>query len=73
MNDPDEIVGVYSVGGAEHSFLKSGSSYCEVKVPNSSETLANDINNAGEIVGVFSGVTAEGGGFHGFVARPAHP
>jgi hypothetical protein len=63
-------VGYYD-GDGSHGFVLSGCGYATPDDPNAAvgSTLANGINDAGEIVGNYSDATGVG---HGFRADPLH-
>jgi probable HAF family extracellular repeat protein len=61
INDRGQIVGLF--GDFSHSFLKDGTTFTPLDVPDATLTVAGGINNGGQIVGVFSDATGD----HGFV------
>ncbi|HLJ98001.1 MAG TPA: hypothetical protein VKU02_32875, partial [Gemmataceae bacterium] len=58
------IVGQYFNGSRNLGFLLSGGSYTTLNFPGSTETEANAINNAGQIVGFYYDAA---GRLHGFL------
>jgi uncharacterized membrane protein len=70
VNDTDQITGIWTADKPLSGFFKSGSNFFDVVVPDSSNVQAQDLNNNGVVVGIFS--TAEGAtpGDHGFIGKP---
>ena len=70
INDSGIVVGWY-VGCAptctEHGFVLKKGKYLSFDYPAATQTYANGINNAGQIVGSY---TLDGQTFHGFVSSP---
>ncbi|NOT85889.1 MAG: hypothetical protein HOP02_14160, partial [Methylococcaceae bacterium] len=67
LNNTGQFVGVYyDSKGLVNSFVFDGSQYEPLISPNAKTTLANGINDSGQIVGYTTNAT----GSHGFIARP---
>jgi hypothetical protein len=66
INKGRKIVGWYSGSdGNIHAFLRTGKNYTNIDHPASDNTIASNINNAGEIIGTYYQNTS--GTVHGFV------
>lgn len=68
INDSGQIVGDY-FGGGVHGFLmndKGSFSMIDVPFPGSFNTVVRDINNRGDLVGLYTDIQ----GNHGFIASP---
>ena len=64
INGVGDIVGWYDdSSGGTHGFLRQGNTYISFDVPGARNTYASGINNAGQIVGHFSGAS----GSHSFL------
>ena len=63
MNDHGQIVGSYVAGGTRHGFLLDDGEYRTIDVPGAISTAVNDINNRGEIVGIYTDRHGKGRGF----------
>ena len=64
INDSNEVVGSYRIGIHDHGFIYHNGSYTTVDHPLGVETVAADINDAGQIVGWYKDA---GGHTHGFI------
>src|SRR5262249_49936378 len=63
-NNAGQIVGVFSTAAvAQTGYLETGGVFTTIAVPGATSTWATGINDAGQIVGVFSNVSGE----HGFL------
>src|SRR5262245_15173536 len=51
VNNAGQIVGFFFTDGRNHGFLLSGGSYTTLDVPGAAHTLANDMDDAGQVVG----------------------
>ena len=72
INDPGQVVGTYvtdnmTPGGLRHGFLLSKGVYTTLDVPDAALTVAQGINNAGTIVGLYHMVGDPPQTTHGFV------
>ena len=64
LNDWDQISGYYvDSTGTPHGFVKNGTNYTTLDVPGAIFTLANAINNRGEVPGLY----LDASGYHGFL------
>ncbi|MCU1285834.1 MAG: hypothetical protein JWO13_2184 [Acidobacteriales bacterium] len=71
VNDTQQITGLWTSSNKPLSgFFKSGSTFFDVVVPDSTNVQAQDTNNTGVVVGIFSTVEGSAAGDHGFIARP---
>jgi hypothetical protein len=69
INKNDQLVGSYAVPNSSPLFfgwMKTGSNYCSLSVPGAKLTQANDVNDAGLIVGLYQDAA---GVQHGFIAN----
>lgn len=64
INDGDQIVGNFTSGGVESSFVEDLGTYAAFDVPGATTTAANDINGTDQIVGGFQ---ASDSSLHGFL------
>ncbi|WP_347989792.1 hypothetical protein [Methylomonas sp. AM2-LC] len=62
VNHPNDIYNPGQANVGNNGYIYDGKTYTTIDVPNSSETIATDINNNGEVVGYFGNAT----GIHGF-------
>lgn len=73
LNNNGDVAGYYYVSVASNDrpisagFVRKGDTYYSVQMPSASETLAEDINGSGVVVGTYRDGS---GNNHGFVARP---
>jgi probable HAF family extracellular repeat protein len=63
INNSGQIVGSFTDGSGNHSFVDTGGSFTSFNFPGAISTTAFGINNSGQIVGGFT----DGSGNHGFV------
>ena len=66
INDAGLIVGTYIVGGGAHTFVYENGVFTTLDPFGSSQNVANDVNNLGQIVGSYNTDTSA----EGFLATP---
>ena len=64
INNSGQIVGYWNDVSTSHGFLLSGGTYTSMDYPGAVFTIANAINNLGDIVGIYSDTS---GAYHGFL------
>jgi VCBS repeat-containing protein len=64
INNANDIVGSYSLGGVAHSYLDHNGVFTNVDNPGAIQTIAVDINNAGQMVGFYQDGASQ---WHGFI------